>query len=194
MMRKGQSMKIVFFYYDGFAEFEIAQACLLLGDLKPLFAALERRVYASGEGQRFIPSHLLSEIDPETVDLFVIPGGESSPLYENAEIKAFIEGVLAAGKKVAGICGGSELLAALGFLKGKKCTGNTSGVGPTDAVWKYYEGSRLSDDHVVADGAIITAQGQAFTEFAVLLAEVAGLHRDASESQAALNWLRNARG
>ncbi len=186
-------MKIVFFYYDGFAEFEIAQACLLLGELKPVFSALERRVYASEEGQRFIPSHLLSEIDPKSVDLFVIPGGDSSPLYENAEIKAFIQAVLAEGKKVAGICGGSELLAGLGLLKGKKCTGNTSGVKESDAVWKYYEGSLLSDEHVVVDGTIITAQGQAFTEFAVALADAAGLHKDKDESAAALKWLRNVR-
>jgi len=187
-------MKIVFFYYDGFAEFEIAQACLLLGDLKPEFAALERRVYASLEGQRLIPAYLLSEIDPKSVDLFVIPGGDSSPLYENGELKAFVQAVLAAGKKVAGICGGSELLAGLGLLKGRKCTGNTNGVRPSDPAWKYYEGSILSDDYVVVDGTIITAQGQAFSEFAVALADAAGLHKEKAESEAALNWLRNARG
>lgn len=81
----------------------------------------------------------------------------------------------------------------MGLLKGKMCTGNTNGIQPGDAVWKYYQDSTLSDAHVVVDGNIITAQGQAFSEFAVALADAAGLHKTKAESAATLNWLRNGR-
>jgi len=46
---------------------------------------------------------------------------------------------------------------------------------------------------VVIDGNIITAQGQAFSEFAVALADAAGLHKSKAESAASLGWLRNLR-
>lgn len=186
-------MRIVLFYYDGFAEFEIAQACLILRGQRPIFAALERREYRSEEGQRFLPDALLRELAPETIDLFVIPGGDSSPLFENAELGSFLEAMLRAGKKIAGVCGGSELMAALGLLKGKRCTGNTTGVSESDPTFKYYEDALICAEEVVVDGQVITAQGQAFTEFAVTLADTLGLYASAIERAEELKWLRNIR-
>jgi putative intracellular protease/amidase len=42
-------------------------------------------------------------------------------------LKRFVESLVAGNKKVAAICGGAGLLAGLGVLKGKKCTGLSSG-------------------------------------------------------------------
>jgi len=69
-------------------------------------------------------------MDVDSIDLLVIPGGDPAPLVGNQELKAFIEKLVSRNKKVAAICGGAELLAGLGILKGKKCTGDTSGETP----------------------------------------------------------------
>jgi hypothetical protein len=50
-----------------------------------------------------------------------------------------------------------------------------SGVNPSHSSYTYYSESTVSDEHVVVDGAIITAQGQAYVEFAVELARQMGL-------------------
>ena len=95
--------------------------------------------------------------------------------------------------------GGSELLAGFDLLKGKRCTGMTSGVAPSDdpkaqALYEYYSESIVSDEHVVVDGNIIMAQGQAYVEFALELARQMGLYdQEGEEYEADSNWLKNVR-
>jgi putative intracellular protease/amidase len=186
-------MKIALFYYDGFAEFEIVSACLLLHHQHDIISiALEDRVYTSEEQQRFCVDKVIKDVDADSIDLLIIPGGDPIPLMDNQELKGFIEDLVRKNKKVGGICGGAILLAGLGVLKGKRCTGDTSGVGPDDVV-KYYSESIVSDEYVVVDGNIITAQGQAYAEFAVALADQMGLFKNKAEPEDCLNWLKNIR-
>jgi len=190
----GINSKIAVFIYDGFAEFETTLALLLLSELEILTIALEKRHYSSGEKQRFLIDKTIDEVDPRSIDLLIIPGGDSSPLYGHEPLKAFIKSMIESGKTVAGICGGSELLAALGLLEGKRCTGNTSGVFPGDLVFPYYKESFLSDKSVVTDGNIITAQGQAYIEFAATLAKHMGVIKDEPSRLETINWFKNLRG
>lgn len=187
--------KLTIFYYDNFAEFEAVMALLLLKDSCDLTTvALEKRNYISGEGQWFCNENTLEDIDPATIDLLLIPGGDSSSMFENMALKAFIEKVADSGGKVAGICGGSELLAALGLLDGRRCTGNACGVFETDSVYPYYLKTLLvNDEHVVVDGPYITSQGQAYVEFAVEVARQMGSIKDNAEFTETQNWLKNIR-
>jgi 4-methyl-5(b-hydroxyethyl)-thiazole monophosphate biosynthesis len=186
-------MKIALFYYDGFSEFEIVLIGLLLKDQEIITVALEKREYCSEERQRFVVDSTIHKVDPGSIDLLVIPGGDPAPLVGNLELKNFIGKVLAANKKVAGICGGASLLAGMGFLKGKCCTGMTSGVRPDQPSTAYYAESIVSDKYVVVDGNIITAQGQAYAEFAVELVHQMGLYNNHDEYQLELNWCKNIR-
>jgi 4-methyl-5(b-hydroxyethyl)-thiazole monophosphate biosynthesis len=175
-------MKIALFYYDEFAEFEIVLVGLLFHNKHDIISiALENREYRSEECQRFCVDKVVKDVDADSIDLLVIPGGDPAPLVGNRELKSFIQELVSRNKKVGGICGGSGLLAGLGVLEGKKCTGGTSGVKPGDAEYKYYSGAILSDEYVVVDGNIITAQGQAYAEFAVELARQMGVIKNDKE-------------
>lgn len=169
-------MKAVLFYNDGFAQFEIALVLLNLPDLEWHHVALENRPYRSLEGQTFLVSHTLESIDPKSVDLFLIPGGDSLPLFEMAYLKTFIERCISSGGLVAGICGGSELLAGFGLLDGLRCTGGASGIRASDPLAKYYQHTKYEASPVVVDncesGIMITAQGLAYEAFASKLVEV----------------------
>ncbi|MFC2108771.1 DJ-1/PfpI family protein, partial [Candidatus Bipolaricaulota bacterium] len=127
------------------------------------------------------------------------PGGDPSPLVENQELKRFVEQLASKNKRIGGICGGASLLAGLGMLNEKRCTGMTSGVAPSDrpnanSEFEYYSESIVSEDHVVVDGNIITAQGQAYIEFAVELARQMGIYDQENEDyDEDLNWLKNIR-
>lgn len=94
---------------------------------------------------------------------------------------------------MAGISGGAAVLAGQGFLKGQKCTGLASGVEPGSRYDSYFTGSTLSDPHVVVDGNLITAQGQAYVEFAVELANQMGLYTDQEAYEADIKWFKNIR-
>jgi putative intracellular protease/amidase len=187
-------MKIAMFYYDGFAEFEIVLACLLFHSRSEIIAiALEDRVYTSEEKQRFCIDKTLKDVDAESIDLLIIPGGEPDPLIANKELKRFIEDLVDRNKKIGGICGGAIMLAGFGVLKGKRCTGDTSGVDASSDYYRYYSDSILSNEQVVVDGNFITAQGQAYAEFAVALADQMGLFTGKEDQEECLQWLKNIR-
>ncbi len=185
-------MKIAVFYYDGFAEFEVVLTCHFFRKHDLISIALENREYRGEEQQRFWVDQVIRNVDVDSIDLLVIPGGDPTPLIENQELKGFIEKLVYRNKKIGGICGGSELLAAFGILKGKKCTGDGSGVNPSSSLIGYYSDSILSEEHVVVDGNIITAQGQAYAEFAVELAHQMGLYKE-EEYDEVLKWYKNIR-
>jgi len=186
-------LKVAFFYYDGFSEFEIVLIGLFFKKHDLITIALEKRDYRSEENQRFCVDKTLGEVDVDAIDLLVIPGGEPYPLVENQELKSFVEEAAHKNRKIAGICGGASLLAGLGILKGKKCTGMTSGVIPKYKSFEYYTESIVSDEHVVVDGNLITAQGQAYVEFAVELARQMGLYSDKEEPLEDIKWFKNIR-
>lgn len=187
-------MKIALFYYDGFSGFESVLVGLLFRQFDFLSVALENREYVSEERQRYCVDSLIRDVDVDSIDLLVIPGGDPIPLIGNRELKTFVEELLRRDKKVAGICGGSCILAGFGLLKGKRCTGLGSGVDPSKSLYyDYYSGSTISDEHVVVDGNIITAQGQAYVEFAVELGRQMGLFESEEESQDCLRWFKNVR-
>jgi putative intracellular protease/amidase len=186
-------MQIALFYYDGFSGFETVLTGLLFRRYDFISVALENREYVSEERQRYCVDKVIREVDVDSIDLLVIPGGEPGPLVENRELKCFIEDLLRRDKKVAGICGGASLLAGFGLLKGKKCTGMGSGVTPRHCSYAYYAESTVLEDHVVVDGNIITAQGQAYVEFAVELVRQMGLYKNQAEYDEDLRWLKNIR-
>ena len=187
-------MKIALFYYDGFSEFEVALVGLFFKQHDVLSVALEKREYCSEECQRFCVDRAIREVNVDEIELLVIPGGDPAPLIENRELKSFIEELLRRNKKVAGICGGSILLAGLGLLRGKRCTGMSSGVDPRPGTYyDYYSESTVVEDHVVVDGNIITAQGQAYVEFAAELVRQMGLFKREEEYDEVVRWFRNIR-
>jgi len=186
-------MKIALFYYDGFSEFEVALIGLFFKEHDVIAIALENREYRSEECQRFVVDNVIKDMNIQAIDLFVVPGGEPAPLVDNAELKNFVEKLIAHNKKVAGICGGASLLAGLGILTGKKCTGMSSGRDPSRPSYQYFSESLFSDEHVVVDGNIITAQGQAYVEFAVELARQMSLCEQEDDYKEALKWFKNIR-
>lgn len=187
-------MKTAVFYYDDFAEFEIVLTLLLLHKEAEIFSvALEDRKYRSEEHQWFYVDKPVSETDPSEIDLLLIPGGDSRPLHKNDELKKFIQGVVDSGGKIAAICGGSELLAAQGFLDGVRCTGDTSGVTEELDSYELYLSTKLMEDQVVVDGQFITGQGQAYAEFASVVAREMNVLKDSDEEKETLDWLKNIR-
>lgn len=186
-------MKTALFYYDGFSEFEVVLVCLIFRRYDLVTIALENREYKSEECQRFCVDQVIQDVDIDSIDLLVIPGGEPDLLIGNSELKGFIEGLLARNKKVAAICGGAGLLAGLRLLNGKRCTGLASGKNPSNPEYRYFSESIFLDDHVVVDGNIITAQGQAYVEFAFELARQMRLSKGEDEYEAGIRWFKNIR-
>lgn len=180
-------------YYDGFYDAEIVWA---LGNLKKeniFSAALENRVYVSAEKQRFLPDRTISEVDPEEVDLFIIPGGDPSALYENPAIEALIKDLDKKNKYIAGICGGTFLMARFGALEGKRCTGAAEGLKADADYYKLFDGAVVTDEGMVVDKNAITATAQSYLELCIELGRLMGVYGSEEEAAADYKWMKNIR-
>jgi putative intracellular protease/amidase len=186
-------MNIALFYYDGFVEFEIALALFLLKNEKILHFSLEKKQYQSYEGQIMVPQYSLSEVSPCEIDLLIIPGGDSTSLFNNIELKTWIEACVLNKGIIAGICGGAELLAGLGLLDGKSCTAGTSGIYKDDPIFDIFSKCKISNSVVEMDGQYITSQGQGYAEFASKLYHLSIGGNNPDTESAILKWLKNDR-
>lgn len=186
-------MNVCIFYYDGFCEFEVALTAANFKKQNLFTAALEDRVYVSEETQRFLPDRLIDGLDPEDIDLFIIPGGDPSALYDNRKLKDFILELNKRGKYIAGICGGTFLMAEYGILDNKRCTGSGSGLKPDMPFIDLFRNSVISDESVVVDGNAVTAAGQAYIELAIELGKLMNIYKSEEEIAEDFKWMKNIR-
>ncbi len=183
-------MNVCALYYDGFCEFELVLTAAQFKE-SLLTVALEDRVYVSEEKQRFLPHKRLAEVNPTDIDLFIITGGDPSYLYDNVELQEFVEIIRKNGAYIAGICGGTYLMAKYGLLDGKKCTGGSSGILENEETKSLFKKANIINEDVVIDGKIVTATGQAFVELAGELAQLMGIYKSETERVEDYKWMKN---
>ncbi|GKX66499.1 DJ-1/PfpI family protein [Inconstantimicrobium mannanitabidum] len=186
-------MNVCVLYYDGFCEFEVVFAFNTFKK-NAISVALEDRVYISEENQKYLPDKTLEEINPNDVDLFIIPGGDSSILYEKTELKDFMLKLNEKNKIIAGICGGTELMAYYGLLNNKRANGDSEGFVVNESNKHIFEKINIVNEDVVIDGNIITSIGKAYVEFAIELGKIMNLYKNEEEIKEDYNWLKNIKG
>ncbi len=103
-------------------------------------------------GLQFIPTKVNTSL--QNYDMVIMPGGfGTNKLIDNINFIAWIETATDCKYKVS-VCTGSLLLAAAGFLKGKKATSH-----PTAFEKLRLYGIEVIDQRIVDEGDIITARG-----------------------------------
>lgn len=184
--------RIFYLLYDGYAGFELVFAANNLVRFKTATVGFGKSPCRSLENLWTVVDLDVNELDPEKVDLLIIPGGHPSDIINDPKTKekvgTFLEKVREIdhrGGKLAAICGGPEWLAAAGVLDGRRCTHSQDR--PAEAFAK----AVFTNEYLTVDGNIITAQGQAYAEFAVEMGRQMGNYKTEEEAQADLNWLRD---
>ena len=96
----------------------------------------------------------LSDLNPETYDCLLLPGGPHYALLESCEnVKQIILKFKARDKPIAAICAAPTILGHLGLLKGKRYTCFTS--------MNEDFGGTYVDQYTVTDGNLITGRSAA---------------------------------
>ncbi|MBW9156189.1 MULTISPECIES: DJ-1/PfpI family protein [Clostridium] len=183
-------MNVCVLYYDGFCEFEVVFAFAKFRN-NIFSVALENRVYISEENQKYLPDKTIQQLNPDDIDLFIIPGGNPVQLYEKTELKEFMLKLNEKNKFIAGICGGTELMAYYGLLDNKEANGDGEGFRVDESNKHIYEKVIIVDKDVVRDGNCITSIGQAFIEFSIELGKVMNIYKNDEEIKDDYNWLKN---
>ena len=160
-MPKISDARILIMATDGFEESELFGPLALLeehGAIVRLAAPTAKPIQATvrDDPGRTIRPHLrIAEARAEEFDALVLPGGVINPdaLRTDADAVALVRAFVETGKPVAAICHGPWLLVEAGALDGRRATG-----------WKSIRtdlrnaGADVSDERVVRDGNIVTAQ------------------------------------
>jgi protease I len=114
------------------------------------------QTYSEKRGHNFGLNATFDEVKPETYDALVIPGGRAPEYIRlNKRVLEMVRHFASAGKPIAAICHGAQVLAAAGVLEGRACSAYPA-VGPdvTRAGGKYVE---IAVDQAHADGNLISA-------------------------------------
>ncbi|MGH9451906.1 MAG: DJ-1/PfpI family protein [Terriglobia bacterium] len=114
------------------------------------------QTYSEKRGHNFALNADFDEVKPESYDALVIPGGRAPEyLRMNARVLEIVRHFFAAGKPVASLCHGAQLLTAAGVAKGRSISAYPA-VGPeVEAAGGRYISVGMTEAHV--DGNLVTA-------------------------------------
>lgn len=148
---------IVVCFADGTEEVEALTVVDLLrrAQLDVVIAGLTEDPITGSKGIRILPDCRIGSIQPEEVEMLVLPGGMpgTTHLLENKEVDRLLRSVYLAGRPVAAICAAPMILGQKDLLKGKKAI-----------CYPGFEGELVgaqvqSGAKVVVDGNVITSKG-----------------------------------
>ncbi|MFK0313660.1 DJ-1/PfpI family protein [Pseudomonas sp. NPDC090233] len=81
------------------------------------------QTYGEKPGHNFALNHDFVQVRPESYDALLIPGGRAPEyLRLDERVLALVRAFDQAGKPIAAVCHGAQLLAAAGVLEGRQCS------------------------------------------------------------------------
>ncbi|SOZ15066.1 conserved hypothetical protein; putative peptidase, type 1 glutamine amidotransferase (GATase1)-like domain [Cupriavidus taiwanensis] len=114
------------------------------------------QTYSEKRGHNFTLNATFAEIDPAGYDALVIPGGRAPEyLRLNARVLEIVRHFAQAGKPIAAVCHGAQLLAAAGVLEGKTCSAYPACAPEVKLAGGTYV--EIAVDQAHTDGNLVTA-------------------------------------
>lgn len=116
------------------------------------------QTYSEKRGHNFVVNATFEELDPASYDALVIPGGRAPEyLRLNAAVIKAVQHFSEAGKPIAAICHGAQLLAAAGVLDGKSCSAYPAVQFEVVAAGGTYVEAAETFDNAHVDGNLVSA-------------------------------------
>ncbi|HEY0178387.1 MAG TPA: DJ-1/PfpI family protein [Dokdonella sp.] len=114
------------------------------------------QTYSEKRGHDFALNATFDDLDADAYDALVIPGGRAPEyLRLNAQVVALVQAFHAAGKPIAAICHGPQLLAAAGVIAGKRVSAYPACAPEVTLANGTY--AEIAIDGAVTDGVLVTA-------------------------------------
>lgn len=127
---------------------------LLEEGLEVDIASIARRKINGKHGYEVVVDKALQDIDPQTYDLLVLPGGKApATLRKEPAAIAIAQEFMRSNKPVAAICHGPQILITAGVVQGRRATCSRSVAEELKAA-----GARYEDKEVVVDGNLVTSR------------------------------------
>lgn len=177
---------ILCFIYDQMAEFEVMLGLFRLAKDGPktiVTIAHEQRIVTSMCGVQYTPHMTVKEaLTLKQVDGLIIPGGENDE--QRDELTTLIRRLDTERKLLAAICRAPSYFARAGILSDHPYTTSYSAdLAKRLCVADPFQRGNERAANVVRDGHIITAQGEAFVEFAAEILDYFRILKNPEEKQ-----------
>lgn len=115
-----------------------------------------QQTYSEKPGHRFTLNASFAGTRASDYDALVIPGGRAPEyLRMNPQVLALVRDFMQAGKPVAAICHGAQLLAGAGVLQGRTCSAYPACRAEVELAGATY--AEIAIDDAVTDGNLVTA-------------------------------------
>lgn len=180
-------MKVLFFAYPLYADFEVAHTLFFLrkvGKASVTIATIDGKPVESLGGIVTQPHKAIDHVQPQNYDLILISGGDGiSEVLGDERITDFLMKAHEKQKPIAAICASATLLAQAGLLRGKKftCTPNTY-----ERFYDIFQDAAYTGKRIEILDNIITAKGTAFPEFTIAVLDMLNLWKDEEQRKGAL--------
>ncbi|WP_078382714.1 DJ-1/PfpI family protein [Sutcliffiella halmapala] len=181
-------MKALFFLYEGYVDWEISALTYMLWDSKIEIktTALSSEVTHIG-GFRIAIDLAVEECNPSDFDILIIPGGDPGELVNEKHLLNIIRGFDAQNKYIAAICGAPTFLAAAGVLKERKYSTSIEEPEYTSLFDEQYK----SEKDVTVCENLITAEGNAYIEFAIEVGKKLKIFKDREDELETVLFFKN---
>lgn len=181
-------MKALFFLYDGYVDWEISPLSYILDvtGVEIETVALSDVVTHKGQFKVKVDRHI-EACDPDDYDILIIPGGEPAPLDKEERLLNLIRQFDEKGKIIAAICGASTFLAAADVLRERKYSTSIDGL---EYMHCFNEQFKSETDVTVCEN-LITAEGNAYIEFAVAVGKQLGIFEDREDELETVLFFKN---
>jgi protease I len=114
------------------------------------------QTYSEKPGHRFTLNFSFADVKVESYDALVIPGGRAPEyLRMHGSVVAMAKHFMQAGKPVAAVCHGAQLLAATGLIKGRRVSAYPACQVEVELAGAEYVG--IPVDQAITDGNLVTA-------------------------------------
>ena len=116
------------------------------------------QTYSEKRGHNFRVNAAFDGLEPQTYDALVIPGGRAPEyLRMDKRVLAIVRHFAEAGKPIAAICHGAQLLAAAGVLKGKSCSAYPACAAEVELAGGQFVPASATFENAHTDGNLVTA-------------------------------------
>jgi 4-methyl-5(b-hydroxyethyl)-thiazole monophosphate biosynthesis len=161
---------VAVFLAPGFEEIEAVTVIDVLrrADIQVTVAGLSEGEITGSHEITVRPDKTLDEIQPESFDMVVLPGGlpGTDHLREDPRVRAFVRHMAESGKYTCAICAAPTVLKAAGVATGRAVTSHP-------IVQEDLKGLDYREERVVVDGPVVTSRGAGTAmEFALELVRI----------------------
>ncbi|MEI5909540.1 DJ-1/PfpI family protein [Bacillus spongiae] len=182
------TLKALFLLYDGYVEWEISTLSYLLRvcDVEVETISLNNEVKNTGNFNIKVDM-LIDDCQVDDYDILIIPGGEPFPVIKEEKCLRLIQRFNEKKKWIAAICGASIILGAANVLGERNYSTSVEGL----EFAEYLNPQFKSEADVTVCENVITAEGNAYVEFAVAVAKQLKIFKDREDELETVLYFKN---